>query len=122
MKTWEEMSYKEKREVTDLFGAWLHGYTHEIVTHVLSQRDEILANDFAMGLIRELVSRKEEERKRYESDFYFYMDRKKASEIMYSHTLTHSDSYHDILDDMYIKEWWTAKCKAEREAEENKES
>lgn len=105
MKKFDELKLDERNEIVMLFSTWLKGYTHEVIVKVMSRRDEILNNDFAMNLLKEL---KEREEKEY-NDFMhsvgnLFYDFETFSEYdPHNHPLTHARSYRDILHDMYIK-------------------
>ena len=104
MKKFEELEFEEKKEITLLFANWLKDYTHEVIVKVISRRDEIINNEFAMNILKELKDREEKEEKDFahsignllgEFDTFKKYDPHK-------HVLTHSSSYRDILRDMYF--------------------
>lgn len=105
MKKFEELSLNEQKEIVELFANWLNGYTHEVVVKVMKQADEIINNEFAMNLLKELKEREEYEYR----DFSYSLkslitnfDDFKEYDVN-NHPLQHSKSYKDILHDMYIK-------------------
>ncbi len=106
MKKFENLEYNEKKEIAKLFSTWLGSYTHEVIVKVLAKRDEILNNDFAMNLLKELQKRTEEERKDFEKSIGFMMsDFDGFSKYdPHNHALSHAKSYRDVLYDMYIKD------------------
>jgi len=106
MKKFEELNYSEQREVSKMFANWLGCYTHEVIVKVLAKRDEILNNDFAMGLIKELKGRDDAERKEFAESIEFMMkDFEGFSKFdPHNHALSHAKSYRDVLYDMYIKD------------------
>lgn len=105
MKTWNEMTYKEQQEVTELFSNWLRKYSDKVIVDVMKDRDKIIEDEYAMKLLKEL---KEREAKEYE-DFTHSIDvliRNYDTFKQYdphNHPLTHSSSYRDVLYDMFIK-------------------
>ena len=105
MKAYNELDYHEQKVVASWFATWLRAYTHEVIIRVLEQRDEILANDFAMNLLKELHERSIKEHE----DFSRSMDNLLANFDTFkeydphNHVLEHSKSYRDILHDMYIR-------------------
>lgn len=105
MKRFAEMDYTEKNEIAALFAAWLKRYTHKVIVAVMERSDEIIANEFAMGLLRELKARQEVEEKEFANEMYYLLDDCESFKEYdpHSHPLTHSGSYRDILYDMYIK-------------------
>lgn len=106
MKKFEEMDYREKKEVASMFSAWLCSYTHEVIVKVLARRDEILNNAVAMSMIKELKERSEQEQKDFESSISFMIeDIDKFSQFdPHNHVVTHAKSYRDVLYDMFIKD------------------
>jgi hypothetical protein len=105
MKKYNELSREEKREVTELFANWLKDYTHEVIIKVMARAEEIINNEFAMNLLKELRFREVKEEKDFtysiESLFDSY-DTMKEFDV-HNHPLEHSKSYKDILADMYIR-------------------
>lgn len=99
------MTLSEQREVAELFGTWLRRYTHKVIKSVMEQADEILNNEYAMKLLRELHERETKERSEFtDSMRSMLVDFDTFGEYdPHNHCLTHSDSYRDVLYDMYIK-------------------
>lgn len=104
MKKYNEMTYKEQEEIRDLIANWLKMYTHEAHVKVLSRIDEIINNEFTLKLLRELKERTEKEEKDYlRSIDYLLSDFDTFLEYdPHNHCTTHSNSYRDVLYDMYI--------------------
>jgi hypothetical protein len=104
MNKWEDLSYTEQCEVAELFTNWLKPYTQQVVNRVARQANEILENDHAMTLIRELYKREAKEQKDFESHLKYLLDDYKgfAKFSPHNHATTHAKSYRDILYDMYI--------------------
>lgn len=105
MKKIKDLSYEERKEITALLANWLKNYTHEVIVIVMERREEIINNEFAMNLLRELKKREEEEMKDFESSITSLLgcfdDFKKYNP--HNHPLTHAGSYRDILYDMFIR-------------------
>ena len=105
MKKFEEMTYNERNEIVELFSNWLKDYTHEVIVIVMAKRDEIIENEFAMNLLKELYNREEKESDDFNHSIDLlltnYEEFKKYDP--HSHVLSHSSSYRDVLYDMYIK-------------------
>lgn len=104
MKKFDEIELSEKDEIVLLFSNWLIKYTHEVVVEVMKKRDEIINNEFAMNLLRELKKREEKEKADFNNsikslfrDFDGYKEYN-----THSNALTHANSYRDVLYDMYI--------------------
>lgn len=106
MKTFDEITDRTERdEIVLLFANWLKDYTHEVIIRVLEKRDEIINNEFAMNLLKELKTREEKEKADFDnsmanllSDFDKYKEYNP-----HNNPLTHAKSYRDILYDMYIR-------------------
>ena len=103
---YDEMKFAEKKEVVYLFSNWLRKYSHDVIMRVMARRDEIMDNEFAMNLLKELKEREEKEEKDFVCDIgSMFDDYDTFSEFNpHSHPLTHAGSYRDVLYDMYIKE------------------
>lgn len=105
MKFNEIESIKERNEIVLLFSNWLKRYTHEVIVKVLDRTDEIINNEFAMKLLKELKEREEKEIIDFNNSIDSLMtdfDEFKQYDP-HIHVLTHSNSYRDVLYDMYIK-------------------
>lgn len=105
MKEFEKMDKYEKDYIETLFVNWLKYYTHEVICSVLKKRDEIINNEFAMNLLKELDSREFEERHEFKRNISNMLnDFETFSQYdPHNHALTHAGSYRDILYDMYIR-------------------
>lgn len=106
MKNFNEMDINKQKEIAQLFANWLEMYTTEVVISVMKKRDEIINNDFAMNLLSELKEREDKETKEFAHsignlmyDFDTFKDYNP-----HINTLTHANSYRDVLYDMFIKE------------------
>ena len=106
MKNFEEMNYNERNEIVELFSNWLKDYTHEVIVRVMEKRDEIISNEFSIYLLKELKEREDKEK----TDFM-----RSIGELLsdfdsfnkydpHNYVLTHSQSYRDVLYDMYIRQ------------------
>lgn len=106
MKKFEEMGWQEQKEVAGLFANWLSAYTHEVIVKVLAKRDEILNNEFAMGLLQQLKERSDKERDEFALSIQFMMDDfgSFSKYDPHNHGLTHAISYRDVLYDLYIRD------------------
>lgn len=105
MKKFIELDYTEQQKISTLFYYWLKPYTHEVIKKILERQDEIINNEFAMNLLKELADRTIKENNEFKSDIAFMMqDFENLSECdPHNHPITHAGSYRDILYDMYIK-------------------
>lgn len=103
---YEEMRWEEQKEVAGLFANWLRPYVHEVIVKVLEKRDEILNNEFAMNLLKELKKRSDSELKEFDQSIEFMLADYEgfAKFDPHNHALSHSKSYRDVLYDMYIKD------------------
>ena len=105
MMRFDDMTVEEQKNVSVLFSNWLKCYTHDIIVNVIAKRDEIINNTFVMDMLRELKEREERESNEFTKDIrYLLMDYDAYKEFdPHIHPLTHSNSYRDILYDMYIR-------------------
>lgn len=99
----EKTSLKEQREFATKLQLWLGQYTSEAMRRALNQMDDILSNPFALQLIDELYERTMAERKEEIRDIMYDLGGAYAYDI-HNHCTTHSNSYRDILYDMYIRQ------------------
>ena len=106
MKKFEELDYEERKEIAKLFANWLKKYSNDVIIKVVEKREEIINNELVMRMLRELKEREEEEREDFEHsignllrDFEVF---KKYN--VRNNPLTHSESYRDVLHDMYFSE------------------
>lgn len=106
MKIFDELSMNEQHEIVRLFANWLQPYTQEVINNVIRfKKAEIINNEFAMNLLKELKEREEKERVDFANSIGSLMnDFDVFNEYdPHNHPLTHAQSYRDILRDMYIK-------------------
>ena len=114
MKKIEEMNRIEKEEFAVMLWSWLEGYTDEVINKVLPQVNDILNNETAMFMLKELHLRKKEEAETHISDLACHFD---DGNFRRWTSLTHSSSYGDVLADMYIRPEWQRSKKTENNAE-----
>ena len=102
---YSEKKLDDRREINELFAAWLEPYTHDVIVHVISHMDEIIENEMAMLMLRELKVREEKERQDYSHSIRNMMDHPEDFLIYdpHNHILEHSKSYRDVLYDLYIR-------------------
>lgn len=105
MTTFNEREYKERKETTKLISNWLKNYTQEVIVRVLEKREEIINDEFTMKMLKELYEREQSEAKEFYDSIFLMMEEFEEQKQYdpHSHCLTHSDSYRDVLYDMYIK-------------------
>ena len=99
---YEEMKLEQRKEIAGLFENWLAMYTETVINQVVTKLDEILNNEFAMNMLRELKEREDKEKEERVRDFRYILQGRNADGI-HSHVLTHSESYRNVLYDMYIR-------------------
>lgn len=99
---YEEMELAEQKEFTEMLWSWLEGYTDEVINKAIKQKDDILNNETAMFMLKELHLRKKEEQEKYISDLRWKMERGDYEFTRYD-GLTHSKAYGSVLADMYIR-------------------
>lgn len=92
-------------ETVRMFANWLKDYTAPVITKVMEKKDNILSNEFAMTLLKELMEREEKEAQEFVISIRDFMNDYETFKEYdpHSHVLTHSRSYRYILYDMYIK-------------------
>ena len=104
MRKYDEMSCEERKEITELFSIWLRPYTNDVVLKVIEKKDNIIADDTAIILLQQLKQREEKELHTFVRNIDNLMvayDSFKECNAHYYPT-THSDSYRDVLYDMFI--------------------
>lgn len=102
----EEITNNDVRnEIILLFSNWLKNYTNDVIIRVMAKRDEIISNDFAMNLLKELKKREDKESEDFDNNIaWLFRDFNGFKEFdTHNHPTTHSESYRDVLYDMYIK-------------------
>ena len=104
MTTYKELSFEQKREISELFACWLRPYTHECAMRAMERADEIINNEATLNLLRELKAREEKELENLIGsmdcllgDFETFKQYN-----IHNNPLSHSTSYRDILHDMYL--------------------
>lgn len=105
MKEFKNLTLEERKEIVTLFGTWLKAYTHEVNVKVLERADEIINNEFAMNLLKQLHERTQKETEDYlhsVGNLLGCFDDFKEYDV-HNHPLTHARSYRDVLYDMYIR-------------------
>ena len=109
MKKWmEEHNYEEQKELAEMLESWLGIYTQEIFEYVMTQIDEIISSESTMKMIKELHLRMQKEQKRRVDSVWYTMREIEDGENkvwdMHNHVLEHSQSYRDVLYDLYIRD------------------
>ena len=102
----KDFTTEGQKEIAELFAYWLSGYTFEVIKRVMIKRNEIINNEFAMNMLKELKERGEKEKHDFAHSIGSMLyDWETFGEYdPHNHPLTHADSYRDILYDMYIKQ------------------
>lgn len=105
MKRFEELKIEEKKEIRAYFTTWLSEYSYEVINKVMAQAEDIINNDVAMMLLKELHERTQEEKIDFERSIGLLLDNYDIYKEYnpHNHPLTHADSYRNVLYDMYIK-------------------
>ena len=94
-----------ENEVIKMFANWLKDYSAPVIIQVMEKKNDILNNEYAMTLLKELMEREEKEAHEFTDSIKNLMDNYETFKKYnpHNHVLTHSDSYRDVLYDMYIK-------------------
>lgn len=102
----ESTPFNEQKAFAEKLQVWLTMYTDEVYKKVMGKMEEIINDEVAIKLIDELYQRsmKEKEDERRTIMYSLGQDDDIAKFGIHNHCLTHSDSYRDVLYDMYIKD------------------
>lgn len=94
-----------ENEVIKMFANWLKDYSAPVIIQVMEKKNDILNNEYAMTLLKELMEREEKEAHEFTNSIKNLMDNYETFKKYnpHNHVLTHSGSYRDVLYDMYIK-------------------
>ena len=105
MEKFKELSLNSQKEISSLFGNWLKDYSSEVVLRVMKRAEEIMNNEAAMNLLRELKKREEQEQEGFNNNIEWLFTNYEAYKEYNPHNnpLTHANSYRDVLYDMYIR-------------------
>lgn len=114
MKKIEEMNHIEREEIAEMLLSWLEDYTDDVINRVIPQIDEIINNETAMFMLKELHLRKKEEKDNHIRDLESHLG---VGNFTRWTELTHSRSYGQVLADMYIRPEWQRSKKTENNAE-----
>ena len=98
---------KEQRAFAEKLQLWLGEYTQEVFEHVMKNHmEEIINNDFSLKLIDELYERTLKEREDEIRHIEFALGHNDWENLatLHLHPLEHSDSYRNVLYDMYIRD------------------
>lgn len=109
MKKIEDYTLEEQKELSELLETWLCYYTPEIIKKAMANINEIVSNENAMYLLRELNVRTKKERQKRKDCFKNYLFLFKDNDLshldlIHCNPLEHASSYRDVLFDMFIKE------------------
>lgn len=106
MKKYEEFSFDERTEIKALFANWLEEYTHEVIKKVMAKSEEIINNEFAMNMLRELATRENKELHHFTDDIGNMLNDYETFKDFnpHNHVLEHSEAYRMVLYDMFIRE------------------
>lgn len=101
------LNYGQQKEFADLMTTWLSEYSEEVIKHVIRHHAEnILQNETAMMMLRELQERESKERKdlRWDIESLLVNFEGSKDKKLRLNCLTHAGSYRNVLYDMYIKD------------------
>ena len=101
-------TYEEQKDFANKLYSWLGMYTQEVIEHVMNQIDDIINNEHVMKMITELHERMQKEEKEEKEHFFYNLKNIEEGDADYftvhAHVLTHSNSYRDVLYDMFIRD------------------
>ena len=94
----------QRDEIVLLFSNWLKCYSQQVIVQVIARTDEIINNEFAMKLLRELKAREDKETYDFANSIGSLMIDFDDLKDYNPHNLplTHANSYREVLYDMYI--------------------
>ena len=111
------MEKKFDREFIADLACFMKGYVKEIRDHLIDEVEAIAADPMIRKLLHEYRERVEKADADFLSDLDWCLN-KGYSKPDGESVLIHSKSYHDVLDDLLVKEWWHEFCEAKRAKEE----
>lgn len=102
----------DKEFVADL-ACFMNGYVKEIQGHLIDEAERIYADP----MLRKLLHEHRVQHEKRDADFVHDLDwclndgfhRPEVS------CLNRAKSYHDVLDDLLVKDWWSAEYDKKRE-------
>ena len=102
----ENTPSKQQKEFARKLQCWLGKYTNDVYRNVMSRMEEIINNEMAMKLIDELYTRTQKEIEDEIGTIQYSLGYNNDIEKygLHNHCLTHSESYRNILYDMFIRE------------------
>ena len=104
-KTIKDMNFQERKEISELLANWLKPYTHEVIVKVMAKREEIINNEFTMMLLKQLKEREAQENKAFLDNIIGLFGAYESYKDYNTHShAEHSQSYRDVLYDMYIRD------------------
>lgn len=106
VKEWREAKdYTELKEFAKKMQVWLGEYTNHVYRWVMdTQLVNIINSEFALKLIDELYERTLKEQENEIMTISFDLEHDSETErTLHLHPVEHSNSYRDVLYDMYIK-------------------
>lgn len=109
MKEWmKNATYEEQKDFANKLHSWLGTYTQEVIEHVMNQIDDIINNEHVMKMITELHERMQKEEREEKEHFFYNLKNIEEGDndyfTVHAHVLTHSNSYRDVLYDMFIRD------------------
>lgn len=102
MKKFDEYTIEERKEICSYLETWLVMYNNEVINKVLDNIDDIINNEFVMNMLKQLHERTLKEKEDFKRNLRFKLENDIDSDF-HNKCLTHSNSYRDVLYDMYIK-------------------
>ena len=109
------MEKKFEREFIADLACFMQGYVKEIQEHLISEAGNIAANPMICRLLHEYRVRCEKAEADFLKDIEFRLNYGHETDLSES-CLIHSGSYHDVLDDLLVREWWHEQCERKRGA------
>ena len=99
------MDKKFDREFIADLACFMSGYVKEIRDHLIDEAEAIYADPMLRKLLHEYRVRVEKRKADFLKDLEWCLNNgwdKPSGESC----LIHSGSYHDVLDDLLVRDWW----------------
>lgn len=108
------MSKFDKEFIADL-ACFMEGYVKEVQGHLIAEAENIASDPLLRKLLHEHRVHSEKQKDLFLMDLDMCLNH--GFEQPTASCTAHPDSYHDVLDDLLVKDWWHEKCEEKRKEE-----
>ena len=110
------MEKKFDREFIADLACFLDGYNKEIRAHLIEEAPKIFDDPMIRKLLHEYRDRVEKKDRDLLRELDFHLN---YGHEMYDEefSLNHSGSYHDVLDDLLVRDWWSKRYDEKKKEE-----